>query len=299
MELRHRRDPNHNTPLSLEEQTFVFTKEQLQLLLPALESTQFVKGTAMEEGIPADSWGVNFTADNQAIHPVISNMVRVLIANNRYLTSHTPKGRTVIHRISVNKMDSSPPSPARNRFEQQMHWHADGADKNTSLLTVVFTVYNREWDSEKSPGARSLGGRVGLADRPSGSAVFTNNKRDRVRAGRVCNYYPKTNSLYIIPGHQVDHAVYRVHDPNTVRFSIVVFLKPKSRFLFFGKYRPVNEYLRMTWAIGFLGKDAVPLFCPRCYRVFSTARQLQDHGYRHRGTCVEKEAKKRQRPQIK
>jgi hypothetical protein len=72
-----------------------------------------------------------------------------------------------------------------------------------------------------------------------------------------------------------------------------------SRFLFFGKYRPVNEYLRMTWAIGFLGKDAVPLFCPRCYREFSTARQLQDHGYRHRGTCVEKEAKKRQRPQIK
>jgi hypothetical protein len=52
-------------------------------------------------------------------------------------------------------MDSSPPSPARSWFQPQHHWHKDGG---ASLVTVVHTLHNGEWDSANSPGAFALGG---------------------------------------------------------------------------------------------------------------------------------------------
>jgi hypothetical protein len=291
MKLRVRHSPNNQTPHSLQEQRYVLSKEQIAVLLPALESSVFTGAGDVEEGIAAEDWGILYTDAAQAVHPVVSKIVHHIATNNEYLKTHSLQGRPVLRRVAVVKMDSSPPSPARSRFQPQHHWHKDGG---TSLITVVFTLYNGEWDSSNSPGAFALGGRVALADRPSGSAVYSDPKFDSVRPGRVRTYFPLTNALYIIPGQHVAHAVFRVEDPCTVRFAVVFFLEPPSHFTFCSLRLPVDDYLRITWALGFLHPDArvLPLFCRRCYRLFSSKRQRYDHD-RRQPNCKATEAMQR------
>jgi hypothetical protein len=179
----------------------------------------------------------------------------------------------------------------KSRFQPQHHWHKDGG---TSVITVVYTLYNGEWDSANSPGAFALGGRVALADRPCGTAVYEDSSFASVRSGRSLTYYPLTNALYIIPGQHVSHAVFKVHDPTTVRFALVFFLQPPPHLYFRDIRLPVDDYLRITWALGFFPNDATapPLFCSRCYRLFSNQRQIYDHNKRN-PNCKTTEAKKR------
>ena len=154
------------------------------------------------------------TPEDQAVHPLISKIVSHITDNNAYLKSHIVQGRPSVRRVSVVKMDSSPPTLARSRFQPQHHWHKDGG---TSLITVVFTLYNGEWDSKNSPGAFELGGRVPLADRPCGTAVYADSIFTSVRSGRIRTYFPRTNSLFSLPGQHVSHAFFRVEDPVGIR----------------------------------------------------------------------------------
>jgi hypothetical protein len=291
MKLRVRHCQNNKAPSSLQEQQYVLSSQQIALLLPALESTLFSVAGDVEDGIEANDWGVLFTPDQQPVHPVVTEIVNFISCNNPYLKSHSPGGCPELLRVAVVKMDSSPPSPARSRFQPQHHWHKDGG---TSLITVVYTLYNGEWDSIHSPGAFELGGRVALADRPSGTAVYSDSTFESVRSGRSLSYFPRTNTLYIIPGQLVSHAVFKVQDPATVRFAIVFFLKPKSHFTIFSIRCPVDEYLRLTWALGFIPTDSsvLPLICRRCLRLFSNLRQRYDHD-RRQPNCRVREAKQR------
>ena len=297
MKLRLRHPPNNQTPHSLHEQRFVLTKVQIEELMPALASTVYSAAGAAEDGIDAVDWGILYTATDQAVHPVVSKIVRHIAINNPYLQSHSLKGTPSLRRVSVVKMDSSPPSPARSRFHPQHLWHKDGG---SALITVVFTLYNGEWDSDNSPGAFELGGRVALADRPGGTAVYADSSFSSVRPGRVRAYFPLTNALYIIPGQHVSHAVFRVEDPRSVRYAVVFFLEPRSHFTLFSLRLPADEYLRLTWALGFHDACATtrPLICPRCYRLFSNKRQRYDHNRRERN-CKAKEAQLRVEDSLK
>jgi hypothetical protein len=291
MKLRVRHSPNNQAPHSLQQQQYVLSKKQIADLLPALDSTVFSALDDVEDGIAAEKWGILYTAAGQAVHPAVTKIVRYISSNNDYIKTHSLQGSPVLRRVAIVKMDSSPPSPARSRFQPQHHWHKDGG---TSLITVVYTLYNGEWDSANSPGAFALGGRVALSDRTCGTARYKNSSYETVRPGRVCTYYPLTNSLYIIPGQHVSHAVFKVDDPSTVRFALVFFLQPPSHLYFRDICLPVDDYLRITWALGFLRNDAKapPLFCVRCYRLFSIQRQLYDHD-RLYPNCKKIAAKKR------
>ena len=291
MNLRVRHSANNQAPHSLHEQRFVLSLEQISDLAPALTSTVFSGPNDVEDGIDAEDWGILFTPEGQSVHPAIKKIVHHITDNNLYLKSHVVKGRPSVRRVSVVKMDSSPPTPARNRFQPQHHWHKDGG---TSLITVVYTLYNGEWDSENSPGAFELGGRVALADTASGTAVYADSSFTSVRSGRIRTYYPRTNSLYILPGQHVSHAVFRVEVPLTVRYAIVFFLEPRSHFTFYTHRLPVDEYFRICWALGFYDDGATkrPLFCSRCFRLFSNKKQQYDHN-RRVSNCKAKEAKQR------
>ena len=293
MKPRVRHCPNNRAPSSLHEQLFILSKEQIAVLLPHLEGTVFSSPGEPEDGIPAEDWGILYTPEGQVVHPEVSQIVDFIAINNDYLRSHSsPGARPVLRRIAIVKMDSSPPSPARSRFQPQHHWHKDGG---TALITVVLTLYNGEWDSINSPGAFELGGRVALADRPSGTAVYSAGTNfESVRSGRVCIYYPRSNGLYILPGQLVTHAVFRVEHPKTIRYALVFFLEPKSHFTFHSVRLPVDDYLRLTWALGFIPNvtSEIPLFCQRCYRLFSNERQRYDHDRRQQN-CKESEAKQR------
>jgi hypothetical protein len=292
MKLRVRHSPNNQAPHSLKEQRYVLSKEQIAHLLPALEQSHFAEAVDVEDGIAAEDWGVQCTPVGQPVDPVVSQIVHHIAANNKHVRTHSPPGAPVLRRISIVKMDSSPASRARSRFQPQHHWHKDGG---TSLVTVVFTLYDGEWDSANSPGAFALGGRVAKAYRPCGTAVHEDPPSfGSVRSGRSLTCCPLTNALCITPGQHVSHAVFKVHDPTTVRFALFFFLEPPPHLYFHDIRLPVDDYLRITWALGFFPNDATspPLFCSRCHRLFSNQRQVHDHNKR-KPNCKTMEAKKR------
>jgi hypothetical protein len=126
MKLRVRHSPNNQAPHSLKEQRHVLSKEQIARLLPALERSHFAEAADVEEGIAAEDWGIQYTPVGQPVDPVVSQFVHHIAAKNEYIRTHSPPGGTVLRRVSIVKMDSSPASPARSRFQPQHHWHKDG-----------------------------------------------------------------------------------------------------------------------------------------------------------------------------
>jgi hypothetical protein len=279
MNLRKRHSPNERVPASLETQMHVLSKVEVRRLLPAINSSKYVAVDAIEEGIKASDWGVKFTAgDSRGVHPTVMNTAKTMIHRNTYLRKHATFGEPVLLRVSVIEMGGKGIKQNRTSFGPQHHWHKDGV---TPLITMVYVLYDGEWDSTNSPGAFEYGGRVALADRPCGNAYFESrgeHHHSRVRGGRSCCYYPATNSIYIIPGF-VDHSIHRLEDANVVRHAIVVFMKPREQYRFRSLQLPVDEYLRTTWAMGF-NTDGKFAICGKCYKVFKNKRQLYDHGRR-------------------
>ena len=85
MKLRCRHRPNNQVPHSLQEQSYVLSKQQIADLLPALESTVFSEADEVEDGVAAEDWGILYTAAGQAVHPAVSKIVHHIAANNEYI----------------------------------------------------------------------------------------------------------------------------------------------------------------------------------------------------------------------
>ena len=280
MDLRMRRCPNGKVPTSLQTEKYVLTRKEVADLMPALYKSKFVPPAKLSEGMKAQEWGVKYTAAGmKGVHPDVIRSTQRMIKANAYLKKHATAGEPVVLRVSVVEMGGDKTDQVHSRFQPQHRWHKDGHEP---LITMVYILYDGEWDSKKSPGAYELGGRVALADRPCGNAYFQSAKG--ARSGRTIAYYPPTNSLYIIPGF-VDHAVFKLEDPTVIRHAVVVFLKPRKSYVFRGLILPADEYLRMTWAIGVVDSGQV-LFCKDCMKVFGNKRQLYDH--RKRETACER-----------
>jgi hypothetical protein len=293
MHLRSGRTSKDTVPSSFHVQYNVLTKKQIADLMPALDNSDYSHSiSSAEGGLSVDDWGVRFTADNMPVHPALSRAAKIIVSRDSYIKSLSPGGRPTINRILAVQMDSDPPNPSRNRFQPQHHWHKDGTDPTLSL---VYTLYNGEWDSDNSPGALECGGRVAISDRPCGTTVYAGHdfqKSKVARSGRVLTYYPRTNGLYFIPGNLVSHAVFRMEVPNVTRYAVVIFLQPRELFLFQSLTLPADEYLRLVWALGFCKSTADPIFCKVCYRVFDNRRQIYDH-HRRQPACLENRDKKR------
>ena len=276
MDLRKRCSPNGEVPSSLQTEQYVLTKREVAYLMPALYKSKFVPPAKLSEGMKAQEWGVMYTAEGmKGVHPDIIRSTQRMIKANAYLKSHATAGEPVVLRVSVVEMGGEKTDQVHSRFQPQHRWHKDGHEP---LITMVYVLYDGGWDSKKSPGAFELGGRVALADRPCGNAYFESTVGGLyrgARSGRTISYYPPTNSLYVIPGF-VDHAVFKLEDPAVIRHAVVVFLKPRSSYVFRGLSLPADEYLRMTWAIGVVNSGAV-FFCAKCMKIFGNKRQLYDH----------------------
>jgi hypothetical protein len=171
-------------------------------------------------------------------------------------------------------MDSSPPSPAISCFQPQHHWHKDGG---TSLLTIVFTLYNGEWDSNNSPGASKLGGGgVTLADRPTVELQYI---LIPILSQSVLVVFALISPLPMpfSTSYPVNMCLMQCSGWRTLALfvmqlcfflsphAVVFFLEPATHFTFHSFYLSVDEYLHITWALGFLdkGTTALPLFCDR------------------------------------
>jgi hypothetical protein len=279
MKLRTRHGPNDRVPSSLVEQLHVLTEKEIAVIMPALESSDFTRAQKKDDAVAFDE-GVLYTDVGSKIHPSITKAVEMMATRNEYLKTHLPRGRAEVRRISIVEMDGDSTNRPTTRFQPQHHWHKDGCDP---LLTMVYVLYDGEWDSTNSPGAFECGGRVALADRPCGNAVCRAGSEEHnkvVRSGRVSTYYPKTNGLYIIPGFVVEHAVFKVEVPNVKRQAIVVFVATKKNYTFQSIRMSADTYFRLTWALGFAKGRSI--FCNKCYQVFDKKRQLYDHRKRQK-----------------
>ena len=58
-------------------------------------------------------------------------------------------------RVSVVEMGEKKTDQVHSRFQPQHRWHKDGHEP---LITMVYVLYDGEWDSKKIPGAFELGG---------------------------------------------------------------------------------------------------------------------------------------------
>ena len=285
MNLRSPSVSKDKVPSSLQTQDKVLTRSEIKELLPALNHADFTRQVATD--LPGDhdtDWEVDFTAEDSPVHPVVKKSVLAMIARNKYLQEHLPRQRCPIRRISIVRMEYNAATQPRTRFKPQHQWHKDGDEP---LLTMVYTLYDGQWNSSESPGAFQCGGRLGLSDRPCGTALYSGHDHEKfkaVRAGRVVTYYPRTNGVYILPGYIATHSVFRMEKPSSIRYAIVVFLEPRTQYTFQSVRFSADVYLRLTWALGF-SSSKHPIFCRLCHRVFDSTRQLSDHQTRQPGCC--------------
>jgi hypothetical protein len=290
MKLRSRHSPNDRVPSSLQTQNNVLTREEVSNVMPALNASNYVSSDDNEGGV--SSWGVKYTRDDgTGVHPDVVKTAMTIVKRNSYLRRHSTAGEPILMRVAVLKMGGEELDQVRTRFEPQLHWHKDGEEP---LFSMVYILYNGEWDSNNSPGALEYGGRVAFADRKCGNAIFATTESSTprgVRSGRLCSYYPPTNSLYIIPGYIVNHAVYKMINATAIRLAIAVFIKPRTIYSFQNMRLTVDDYLRLTWAIGFKEKGEI-IICDKCKGMFKKGRQFQDHK-RRVGQCYNLVKRKR------
>ena len=110
-----------------------------------------------------------------------------------------------------------------------------------------------------------------MTDRPCRNAIFegTNGGLHKgVHGGQAFSFYTPTNSVYIIPGF-VDHVVFKLENPTVIRHAVVVFIKPRGKYVFRKLILTADDDLQMTWAIGFVSSGET-VICDKCYKVYKT-----------------------------
>ena len=298
--------PPNNVPSTFPRQENILLPAQITELLVALDASDFSpppvaassEGNSSQAILPPDDdvdWGVEFTAPHTPVDPTVRRMVELMIDGNSYVQDHAAKtsaGKFKVRRISVVKMEHHGSTGSRSRFRPKHPWHKDGS---SPIITMVYTLFDGEADSLNSPGAYRCGGRVTFSNRASGTVVYGGHAHHKfvyAQAGTTMTYYPRTNGIYVIPGHIVAHSITRIELPGVTRYSIVVFLEPKPILIYrsprlkngFLKLK-ADEYLRLTWAVGFCNVSD-PFFCQKCLRAFDNQKQLTNHQHRVKDCVV-------------
>ena len=278
-----RRETGKLPPRSVSEVNHVLDKRSFSSLLTTLSTLEFKLETISASegnGRAADtSWGIMAVSHDYVPLSVQSTMMTAClqIPAVEQLTTRYRDSR-FFHSIFINRMcDVDSAVQQRQTASAQHRWHTDAAD-NHPLLTVVYTIYNGQSDSD-SVSSYDVGGAVGMSNQDDGRYHCTSKSQPLTpQSWSTTTYYPKTNSFYIFPGYFVSHAVFKVY-PGTVRYSIVMFLQLRPKF----SGEKVDNYLRREWALA--NCDGKTFYCACCWSTFKNERCLLDHYRRGPQKC--------------
>jgi hypothetical protein len=200
------------------------------------------EGTSTQEKY----WGVS-AVDNDHVPKILTTTMMeaclwVPLIHN-LATSH-PDDRLFLS-FFINWMcDADLAKQDRLVSKAQHGCHTDAPGGKPSFLTVVYTAYNSQSDSEAF-SALELGGTVGVSNLDDGQFWrASKGQPETPQSWSMMSYYPKTNSLYIFPGYSVSHAVFKVK-PGAIRYSIVMFVQLCRKF----SGQTVDHYLCSRWAL--------------------------------------------------
>jgi hypothetical protein len=241
-------------------------------LLSAPDATYFEK-----------SWGVTVADDDSIPTSMKTTMMSACLcvpAIRDIATAH--RDERFFQRFFINRMCVDDAARQERLLSQAQHgWHTDGDPKHP-FLTVVYTLYNGQSDSE-SLTAFQVGGIVGLSNTDDGRFRRASQSQPDVPSNSTTtSYFPKTNSFYIFPGYFVAHSVYKVK-PGTVRHSIVMFVHLKRSI---GGLK-VDKILRREWALS--GHPSKLFCCGICWSTFSDELGLAKHRRRSPKKCRQKD----------
>ena len=279
-----RREMGKLPPRSVSEINHVLDKRHFASLLSTVSSLEYRLETisaSVGNGRAADtSWGITAVEHERVPACVQSSMMTAClpVPAVQQLSSCYRDGR-FFHNIFINRMcDVDSADQQRQTSSAQHRWHTDGADDHP-LLTVVYTIYNSEADSD-SLSSHTVGGAVGMSNLDDGRYRRTSKSQPLTpQSWSTTTYFPKTNSFYIFPGYFVSHAVFKVY-PGTVRYSIVMFLRLRSKFC----GEKVDNYLRRQWALA--NSDCKKFHCGSCWSTFKDKRSLSEHYRRGAQKCT-------------
>jgi hypothetical protein len=223
-------------------------------------------------------WGVTVVEEGGIPASFKTTMMEIVLAVDKVKRLATElRDENFFHRIFINRMCTTEGAKQQRQDDSPQHpWHTDGngATVGEQLLTVVYTLYDDELDSE-ALSAMDVGGRLGLSNADDGHFTpVSSTTYNKPKSHTTSTYYPKTNSLYIFPGYFVAHAVYKVH-PGTVRYSIVMFVRLRST--------PVDgvtpdTHLRAEWAAS--NPENKLFVCRHCWSAFHKQSALLSHQIR-------------------
>jgi hypothetical protein len=236
-------------------------------------------GTSTEE----KSWGVTAAEEEDVPKILKTTMMEACLCVpliHRLATSH--RDDRFFLSFFINRMcDADAAKQERLVSKAQHGWHTDAASGATSFLTVVYTAYNSQSDSDAFT-ALELGGTVGMSNLDDGRfRRASKSQPETPQSWSTMSYYPKTNSFYIFPGYFVSHAVFKVK-PGAVRYSIVMFVRLRRRF----SGQTVDYYLRSQWALS--GDSRKTVCCDICWSTFVGQSSLAKHRLCGRQKCVER-----------
>lgn len=224
-------------------------------------------------------WGVTVVEEDGLPASLKKKMMEIVLAVDKVKFLATElRDENFFHRIFINRMCTTDDADQQRQIDSPQHlWHTDGygAPAGEELLTVVFTLYDGELDSE-SLSAMDVGGFLGLSNADDGhfTPISSNEIQSKPKSHTTSTYYPKTNSLYIFPGYFVAHAVFKVN-PGTVRYSIVMFVRLRKSLI--DGVTP-DSYLRAEWAA--CNPDNKSVVCHQCWSAFVDISALTAHHIR-------------------
>jgi hypothetical protein len=220
-------------------------------------------------------WGVTAVDEGGIPASFKSKMMETVLAVDKVkLLATELRDENFFHRIFINRMCTTDAPEQRRLCRSPQHlWHLDGngAPDGEELLTVVYTLYDDELDSD-ALSAWEVGGYLGLSNADDGHFTPVSSKSyNQPKSHTTTTYYPKTNSLYIFPGYFVSHAVYKVH-PGTVRYSVVMFVRLRTSLV--NGVTP-DTYLRAEWAAS--NPENKSFVCHECWSAFPNQSARTSH----------------------
>jgi hypothetical protein len=285
--MRSRAKTSILAPRSVKEVNNVLTREAFSSFhstVVGLEYNLNNKTYLTAEDTPSNekTWGVTAADDDSIPNSIKTTMMSACLcvpAIKDLATTH--HDQRFFERFFINRMcDDDAADQERLSSQAQHGWHTDG-DPEQPFLTVVFTLYNGESDSD-SVSSFQVGGAVGMSNTDDGRFRRASKSQPEVpSSSKIASYFPKTNSFYIFPGYFVAHCVFKVK-PGTVRYSVVMFVHLKTSL---GGLK-VDDILRREWA---LSSHPPKLFCcGNCWSTFSDEIGLAKHRKRPPKKCLDK-----------
>jgi hypothetical protein len=189
---------------------------------------------------------------------------KVFPALSRWLKPGAIRTRVMISRMTKGaNQKTSATSTARHA----MIWHLDNNIRQP-CLSFVYT-----WYSLPGMDSRTAGGSLLHSIKPDGLCAMTGPNGAYAQSNSYGNFYPGSNSAYVMFGSHVQHAVTPVVATDCVRYAVVAFLPMKKDMVVEAK---------ITWGRS-CPSDRPLYFCDECATCSKSAEALKKHFQKFHG----------------